>query len=231
MAVCSQVHLCGVWRASYREQLLESVTDTDRTPWSFTRVAEEIGGNQYEDTSSDKPTLEEWNRAQDPVEAPQPARLRLRRKRPEPFVELDEDAEMIPDEVYEPATSSRRRDNQAKPSMFAGLQKGSHWWEEVRFGEEQAFWTQESACVEIDVPLPESRKGLQNALQDLPCYLVTTLRRRGVEVHERHITDAERQEFAAAKAVEVRNFIASEAFQVYRIYVLTAHKQLACAGF
>ena len=33
-------------RASQREELVEALTEQDRTPWTYTRVAEQIGGNQ-----------------------------------------------------------------------------------------------------------------------------------------------------------------------------------------
>ena len=37
--------------ASPREELLEAVSADNQTPWTFHRVAEQIGGNQYEDLS------------------------------------------------------------------------------------------------------------------------------------------------------------------------------------
>ena len=39
------------------------------------------------------------------------------------------------------------------------------------------------------------------------------MKRRAVEVRERHLSEDERAQFAAAKAAEVKNFIASGAFE------------------
>ena len=50
-------------RASEREELLESLVEGQRsTPWTFTKVAEEIGGNQYQDLTQDLPSVTEWQR-------------------------------------------------------------------------------------------------------------------------------------------------------------------------
>ena len=46
-------------RASPREELLESLAEDKQAPWSFTKVAEEIGGNQYQDISGERPETEE----------------------------------------------------------------------------------------------------------------------------------------------------------------------------
>ena len=73
-------------RATAREELLESLSDpsTQQTPWTFHAVAEQIGGNKFEDITSEQPDLDEWRRAQRPEEEIQPTRYRLRRKRPAP---------------------------------------------------------------------------------------------------------------------------------------------------
>ena len=71
-------------RATQREELLEAMAEpsTQQTPWTFHRVAEEIGGNRFEDISSDLPNIQEWNRAQQVEEEVQPTRFRARHKRP-----------------------------------------------------------------------------------------------------------------------------------------------------
>ena len=45
--------------ASQREELLESLTQQDSVPWTYVKVAQEIGGNQYEDFSHEAPDLQE----------------------------------------------------------------------------------------------------------------------------------------------------------------------------
>ncbi|CAE7837991.1 RE2 [Symbiodinium sp. CCMP2592] len=90
------------------------------------------------------------------------------------------------------------------------------WWSTVSdkaYGEESAFWASKDAAVEVEIPLPESKKGQQLMMSDMTAYLVSNLRRRAVEVSEKRLGEEERKAFGEAKAVEVRNFIAAEAFE------------------
>ena len=87
-------------KASQREELVETLSQEDAVPWTFTRVAEQIGGNQFEDVSGDSPRLEEWLRAQEPEEEQQPTRRRVLGKRPAPNPVPDHqesEEELIPD--------------------------------------------------------------------------------------------------------------------------------------
>ena len=68
--------------ASSREELVEALAEDKQVPWTYTRVAEQIGGNQFEDISDERPSSSEWSRAQDATEEDQPARFRIRTKRP-----------------------------------------------------------------------------------------------------------------------------------------------------
>ena len=85
-------------RASEREELVESLTEGSRaTPWTFTKVAEEIGGNQYQDASLDVPSIAEWQRAQDIEEEEPPGKVRIRGKRPGPdLARGSQDPEQLP---------------------------------------------------------------------------------------------------------------------------------------
>ena len=213
--------------ASNREELLETLTEDRQVPWSFRRVSEQIGGNQYEDLSGQKPTEAEWNRAQDPTQEVQPAvgrpeavvRHRFRGKRPAAaeVPESSEDEELIP---AEPSTSSRRRMNPQAGGQPVnrpdGLQ-GARWFEQVEdsawYGVETAFWSEESACVEVEVEIPTSQRGKRAMFHNLEGFLVNSLKRKAVEVSERHLTPSELNQFKEAKAVEVKNFIAAKAFE------------------
>ena len=68
--------------ASQREELVEALSEDTKIPWTFTKVASEIGGNQFEDATADLPDEGEWRRAQDLEEEAPPTRRRLTRKRP-----------------------------------------------------------------------------------------------------------------------------------------------------
>ncbi|CAE7576940.1 unnamed protein product, partial [Symbiodinium pilosum] len=63
------------------------------------------------------------------------------------------------------------------------------------------------------IPMPDTKRGLDKAWADLGSYFVGSMKRRAVELSERKMTVAERAAFEGAKAVEVKNFVASNAFE------------------
>ena len=76
--------------ASEREELLELLARQHghpETPWTFNRLSEELGGNQFQDATADIPDAQEWERAQDLQQENPPVRFRFRGKRaaPEPL--------------------------------------------------------------------------------------------------------------------------------------------------
>ena len=206
-------------RASPREELLEAVAEpTARVPWTFTKVAEQIGGNQFEDLSTEVPTPEEWHRAQD-VEQELPAtRTRISRKRPGPLPEDPSGDSEMPEAGQEPATSSRgpraRRVGSQPEQAFAAAPP---WWctvrEEAWTAEEVSFWSDETAAVELSVDMPTSQRGWKQATDNLAGYFVGALKRRAVELSERRMSPAEKEQFREAKSIEVRNFVAAKAFE------------------
>ena len=216
--------------ASPREELLEAVSSDNQTPWTFHRVAEQIGGNQFEDLSQQRPSEEEWLRAQDPQEEVQPSRHephlpvqhRYRGKRPVSRPAPSDDEELIPAET---SSSSRRRVERGAAGRREGAyldrlveeQKGERWTDHVNdtawFHTEQSFWQDEQACVEVEVEMPCSNRGWRQAANNLECYLVSAMKRRAVEVSEKHMSEADKEKFKAAKGVEVKNFIAAQAFE------------------
>ena len=152
-------------RASQREELVESLADQDATPWSFNRVSEQIGGNQYEDVSGSRPSDDEWWRAQEPEEEQQPTRYRLRRKRPaQQAPENDSDEELIPDDARTPSASSRQRPRRIDEA-------GECWWAQIRddaWGSDEIdFWHNSGSSVEVAVDMPDRSKDWNRALQDL----------------------------------------------------------------
>ena len=57
--------------ATRREHLVHelSLENPDKTvPWTFPRVAAELGGNEYEDLTDDVPEEQEWEDSQDPTQ-------------------------------------------------------------------------------------------------------------------------------------------------------------------
>ena len=143
-------------RASQREELVESMLEHDQTPWNFRRIAEQIGGNQYQDVTGERPDDTEWWRAQDASLEQRPARYRIRGKRPAvaPPPE-DSDEELIPDDERTPATSSRQRPRRSD-------ERGERWWSQVKEeaweSSNEAYWQERKASVEVEVEMPCSAR-------------------------------------------------------------------------
>ncbi|OLP95213.1 Retrovirus-related Pol polyprotein from transposon TNT 1-94 [Symbiodinium microadriaticum] len=209
-------------RASEREGLLESLVEGQRaTPWTFTKVAEEIGGNQYQDVTQDVPSVQEWQRAQDLEEEEPPRRIRLHGKRPGPASQpASGDPEELPpgdsDEELIPAERPRVRARASREP--AAPEQAGHWCEDVRNHsweqEPNAYWQQKEAAVEVAIEWPEAKRAQELAMRDMSSYFIGAMKRRAAEVSEKRMTEEERKLFASAKAVEVRNFVAAKAFEI-----------------
>ncbi|CAE7496334.1 RE1 [Symbiodinium sp. CCMP2592] len=201
--------------ASQREELVESLATRDQTPWTYMRLAEEIGGSQYEDISTEVPSEQEWQRAQDVQEEVSPPRTRIRGKRAAPLP--DEDLDLEDPEAREPSQPSNiRRVGQPPGPRHDGL-SGEKWQASVAesawAAEETCYWAQEEAAVAIEIEVPQSNRGWEKFLNNPQAYFVGALRRRAVEVSEKRLTAEDRVKFQEAKAKEVRNFIAAQAFE------------------
>ena len=211
--------------ASSREELVEALAEDKQVPWTYTRVAEQIGGNQFEDISDERPSSSEWCRAQDATEEDQPARFRIRTKRPEecPGPEDMEDTGSAPSQ---PAQRQRLQEPEATSS-----EAGVCWWTEV--AEEDwpltgpIYWADEAAAVAVEIPLPESQRGLQKVAGSLESFFVSAMKKRAVEVCERKLSPEDWKAFQGAKAIEVKNFIAAQAFEALPDHLIRPSKQQA----
>ena len=63
-------------------------------------------------------------------------------------------------------------------------------------------------------PSRKTQRGRDKALRDLGAYFIGSMKRRAVELTEKKMTPEEKDAFRGAKATEVRNFVASKAFEV-----------------
>ena len=61
--------------------------------------------------------------------------------------------------------------------------------------------------------MPSTRNQSEKALNDMSAFLAGALKKRAVEVSEKHLTKEEPAEFQSAKAVKVTNFLAAKAFE------------------
>ncbi|CAE7868746.1 RE1 [Symbiodinium sp. KB8] len=196
-------------------ELIDSLSQTDSTPWTFTKLTAEIGGNQYEDISDETPPEEEWNRAQDVTQELQPSRVRIRGKRQ--LVRTDTGGDTIMDEPSEPSQPSRIRrtfDHRGpRPWEAAAVHWSTVVQESAWATQEVGYWTDDQAAVEVAVDLPDSQRGWDHFCKNPQAYLVSMLKRRAVEVSEKRLSAEDRQKFAEAKQKEVRNFISANAFE------------------
>ncbi|CAE7638720.1 unnamed protein product, partial [Symbiodinium sp. CCMP2456] len=206
----------GYSRATEREEILEGISAQagQPTPWTFTQMAESLGGNQFQDATQDVPDLQEWHRAQEATEAPQPSRLRFRQKRPAPGPatrDVEGDAEMEPaSEEPSPVPQRPRLEPQSHESGLSG----ECWWSTVP---EQAwpetptnYWDDDMAAVEVEVGMPESQRGVLRMARNFEGYFVGQMKRKAVEVSERRLPPAEQAEFRGAKQVEVGAYVEVE---------------------
>ena len=190
--------------ASQREELVDHLsTETDqKAPWTFPRLVESLGGNEYEDLSGEVPDEHEWGDAQDPQQRIPVVSRRITMKRP---------AEApIPDE------SKQRRGAPQRPIDVDQAEVA--WWtqiedEQFASSSERSWWTDAGLSVELAIDLPTSRRGQQEMVRNMGAYFMNQLKRRGVEISERHMSPADKEAFREAKAKEVRNFIAAQAFE------------------
>ena len=98
---------------SQREQLLEELHSESPTPWDFTKVARELGGNDYDDVSAEVPPGEEWHRAADPSLEWQP-QIRCGGKRAAP---MSTDADMEGSHRSFPSDFREADSSSARPSQ------------------------------------------------------------------------------------------------------------------
>ena len=171
--------------------------------------------------TADVPSLAEWRRAQDIDEEEPPRRMRIQGKRPGPEGPMrpSPDPEELPpqdsDDELIPAEPPRVRSRSSREPH--GVEQAGHWCDEVTESawehESGAHWESKDAAIALAVDWPESRRGQEQALQNLEGFFVGAFKRRTAEVSEKRLTEEERKMFAGAKAVEVRNFVAAKAFE------------------
>ena len=122
-----------------------------------------MGGNQYEDISTEVPTPAEWQRAQDPEREVQPTRRRISMKRPMADLQA-EDQEMDPEDTAGTSQPSNIRRVQSSEPDWDLHVNTQYWWQKVPhsawLAEHTSFWADEAAAVEVEIPLPDSRRGL-----------------------------------------------------------------------
>ena len=129
---------------------------------------------------------------------------------------MDEDgaAESAPRGPRE-RSRSRGRGQAEEPSH---TERPAAWWNTIRqekWPEHKAnFWNVKAAAVELEFSLPSSERGRDKAWRDLGAFFIGSMKRRAVELSERRMTPEEITAFQCAKGTEVKNFVASKAFEI-----------------
>ena len=212
--------------ASVREKILTELHDQHQVlQWDFPKVAQELGGNEYEDIT-EVPTIGEWKRARDPASEWQPTvRLNKKSGAPIPEVPAKGSDDLMPasgsplPEVQGPRerrSRSRSRGHDNTEPMSHGFVKAPHWSGKVdeaffiHQGQQQEF---RNSVFSVEIDMPQTRSSSERAFKDLQAYFTTAMKRRAVEISERRLTPEEKKQFDQAKAIEVNNFISARAFE------------------
>lgn len=115
---------------------------------------------------------------------------------------------MDPGSGREPASSSRGNPKEV-------LDKEMEADDDDLVCDHKSFYAREDhrLAYKIPVDFPTSKRGMQKFMENPQAYMASQIKRRQVEVKERHLTPEEANQFAKAKDTEVRNFLAAECFQ------------------
>eukprot|EP00435_Cladocopium_sp_Y103_P070080 s590_g34.t1 len=220
--------------ATQRETIVENLVENEnqKAPWTLPRMVSQLGKQEYEDISHEKPTDHEWSeghevtrtRYQDmDVDESKPKPMtRHWHKRPIEMRDDGEDQEMEDrtghwTDKRETGHWTDKRETGNKQTKNGDEFQTDMWWEHVHFcdvcEESKEYWSNGEAAVEIAIDMPTTRRGQKQFENDLFGYFVGTLKRRAVEVSEKRMDAETKRSFDQAKQVEVKNFISAKAFE------------------
>lgn len=113
--------------------------------------------------------------------------------------------------------SGKQARGQASPEEAHVTTQETAWWnllpEEAFSTAETTMWQSPDASIDVEIFLPESKRGQREMFSDLAGYFASQMKRRAVEVNEKKLTPAERELFKEAKAKKIKNFLAANAFE------------------
>ena len=205
--------------ASPREVLIEELKGPVQIPWTMTTLASYPSRRTYQDITSEVPDDMEWEAVQEHqgksdhekrLEQQQERDVATRKVRITPASDEqgpDQKGARRPGVAQEPNVPQTTSPRTSIPSV------GRH--EAHPPGPESDF-EMSMVAVEIHIPLPDSKRALKKFTQNPSAYFSEKLKRKQVEVSERHLTKAEREEFIKAKDTEVRNFLGSQCFKAWK---------------
>ena len=171
--------------ASDRERAIEELHGPAEVPWTITSLATYPHKKTYDDISGDTPTDMEWEEA-----AQQPVlthRIRGKKRAGDPL--------------------EGGRASGSRPEQMAQVSSGDA-------GSQGSRVEVSNLCYEVEIDFPNSKRGVQKFLRDPEAYIVAQMKRKQVEVHERYLTEGEREQFREAKLKEVRSYIRAQCFEM-----------------
>ena len=201
--------------ASMRETCLHELTRPPQLPWTFNSLAGDLHKASFQDHTGPGPS-ENKRSLVEPEELDDTEHPTNRRR------------------VTGKQQQSRQQDRSRSPkpsrSEDAALFTGPSWQELVPESawlttDTRTTWDNPHAAVELTLELPTDQRKLRRFMNNPVAYFASALKRRSVEVSERHLSALEHEQFAGAKKVEVDKFIAAEALQALPEHLQPARHQ------
>ena len=136
--------------------------------------------------------------------------------------DLEEEMDAHMEAESQPAMERRTRSRTPRPGSgseppmgFAEIEGWCRLVDEAYFTAPTSdpFWNDPDTAVSVEIDLPHTRASSERALKNMVGYFTTAMKKRAVEVNERKLTAADKAKFAAAKDIEVNNFIQARAFE------------------
>ena len=197
-------------RASTREQCLEELQNPPELPWTMTKLMDDLGPRQYDDVSDEIPEDMEWERGIDEEQNPGRPPHRITGKRFVPECP-GPNPPNIPPSLRDDQMGDNGDDND--DDLLHERQSNMEKSHENMESDFHCFWNQSDAAVEINIDVPETNRGKKHMIDRFSSFLVSNLKRRTIEVNEKHLDEKEYAEMQEAKQCEVKKFLAAEALE------------------
>ena len=221
--------------ASVREQCLHEINSPPRLPWTFTNITQELKKGEYWDHTAKGPSAAKRSSVEpQEIEDHPTGRKRYSDKLPPHHhappdnmeTDFDSDKDLLQEfpkwntEGVNTDMPRLTRTARSRSPKKGGIQMftGAPWVEEVEESfwthtDSTVFWNDEKACVEVEFDMPHNQRSWKRFFRDSESYFISALKRRSIEVSERHLSQEEHEQFKGAKSIEVDRFIAAKALE------------------
>lgn len=196
-------------KASPYEVMVEELQGPVELPWTITTIAADADRRTFEDITTEIPDEAEWETALDmpPEEEWVPARRVMEKGRVEMRRRVSAEG-VRPQKLQRTAEVRGEKRAGAEDAALEPDPQRARTSHEIFYSEES-----HRRAYTIEIEVPESNRGWKRFERAPEAYVTSQVRKRGVEVRERFLTEEEAKQFAKAKSTEVKNFIAAECFK------------------